>query len=73
VQLLGNNVYAHVAASLVSGVGLVIAMNPFDVVATRLYNQKVEAGKGTLYKGSPTPFLVVRVVNAYDCSTLTHQ
>ncbi|ELR17603.1 solute carrier family protein [Acanthamoeba castellanii str. Neff] len=48
---LGNNIYAHVAASLVSGVGLVVAMNPFDVVATRLYNQKVEGGKGALYRG----------------------
>jgi solute carrier family 25 protein 34/35 len=49
---LGNNIYAHVAASLVSGVGLVVAMNPFDVVATRLYNQKVEGGKGALYRGT---------------------
>jgi len=49
--LLPDNVAAHMAASLVSGVGLVIAMNPFDVVATRLYNQKVESGKGALYSG----------------------
>jgi len=52
VQLLPDNVAAHMAASLVSGVGLVIAMNPFDVVATRLYNQKVESGKGALYSGT---------------------
>jgi len=49
--VMDNNIYAHLAASLVSGVGLVIAMNPFDVVSTRMYNQKVESGKGALYTG----------------------
>jgi solute carrier family 25 protein 34/35 len=26
-------------------------MNPFDVVVTRLYNQRVEGRQGTLYSG----------------------
>jgi hypothetical protein len=34
------------------GFPLVITMNPVDVVATRLYNQKVVDGKGVLYSGS---------------------
>jgi len=49
--LLKDNVYAHFAASLVAGLFVTTAMNPFDVISTRLYNQKVENGKGTFYKG----------------------
>jgi len=43
--------YLPFAASLVAGVALVIAMNPVDVVATRLYNQEVKKHTGALYKG----------------------
>lgn len=38
-------------ASIVSGLVVTTAMNPFDVVSTRLYSQKVVNGKGELYTG----------------------
>lgn len=47
----GDGVGVHVSASLLSGFLAAIAMNPFDVISTRLYNQPVHGGKGTLYKG----------------------
>ena len=42
---------AYFVASCVSGLAVVTVMNPFDVMATRLYNQKVVDGKGALYTG----------------------
>lgn len=42
----------HVLASAVTGMAVTLAMNPFDVVATRLYNQRIADGKGTLYSGA---------------------
>ncbi|PWA22625.1 hypothetical protein CCH79_00001997 [Gambusia affinis] len=40
------------SAGLISSVMVVLAMTPFDVVSTRLYNQPVDhLGKGQLYKG----------------------
>jgi len=38
-------------ASFVSGLMITTFMNPFDVVSTRLYSQKVVNGKGVLYDG----------------------
>ncbi|KAG9351696.1 hypothetical protein JZ751_022947 [Albula glossodonta] len=39
-------------AGMISSVVVVLAMTPFDVVSTRLYNQPVDRlGKGQLYKG----------------------
>lgn len=39
-------------SSLIGGTCVAITMQPFDVLATRLYNQKAtESGKGTLYEG----------------------
>jgi len=38
-------------AALCTSFPLVITMNPFDVMATRLYNQKVVNGKGVYYTG----------------------
>lgn len=47
-------------ASMVSGGLLVFGMTPFDVVATRLFNQGVDAnGKGLLYR------------NIFDCFVKT--
>jgi len=43
--LFKDNIYGHLASSLVSGVAVTVFMNPLDVVSTRLYNQK----QGTLY------------------------
>ncbi|XP_036882845.1 solute carrier family 25 member 35 isoform X2 [Manis javanica] len=40
------------AASMVSGIAVVLAMTPFDVVSTRLYNQPTDTqGKGLMYRG----------------------
>uniref|UniRef100_A0A3Q2XIE3 Solute carrier family 25 member 35 n=1 Tax=Hippocampus comes TaxID=109280 RepID=A0A3Q2XIE3_HIPCM len=40
------------SAGMISSVAVVLAMTPFDVVSTRLYNQPVDhQGKGLLYKG----------------------
>uniref|UniRef100_A0A3B3CYK0 Solute carrier family 25 member 35 n=1 Tax=Oryzias melastigma TaxID=30732 RepID=A0A3B3CYK0_ORYME len=40
------------SAGMISSVVVVLAMTPFDVVSTRLYNQPVDhLGKGQLYKG----------------------
>ncbi|XP_029375089.1 solute carrier family 25 member 35 isoform X2 [Echeneis naucrates] len=40
------------SAGMISSVVVVLAMTPFDVVSTRLYNQPVDhLGKGELYKG----------------------
>uniref|UniRef100_A0A7M4FID9 Solute carrier family 25 member 34 n=1 Tax=Crocodylus porosus TaxID=8502 RepID=A0A7M4FID9_CROPO len=40
------------AAGMISSVAVAVAMTPFDVVSTRLYNQPVdESGVGKLYRG----------------------
>uniref|UniRef100_A0A8I6AH66 Solute carrier family 25, member 35 n=1 Tax=Rattus norvegicus TaxID=10116 RepID=A0A8I6AH66_RAT len=40
------------AAAMVSGVAVVLAMTPFDVASTRLYNQPTDTrGKGLMYRG----------------------
>ncbi|XP_041129080.1 solute carrier family 25 member 34-like [Polyodon spathula] len=39
-------------AAMLSGVAVAIAMTPFDVISTRLYNQPVDKlGRGQLYRG----------------------
>ncbi|GAA5804599.1 mitochondrial carrier domain-containing protein [Helicostylum pulchrum] len=43
----------HFATSMFTGVLVCLAMNPFDVISTRMYNQGVDAsGKGLLYKNT---------------------
>lgn len=44
--LLDGSIALHFASSAMAGLGVSIVMNPWDVVLTRLYNQK-----GNLYKG----------------------
>ncbi|XP_045680515.1 solute carrier family 25 member 35 isoform X2 [Phyllostomus hastatus] len=40
------------AAAMVSGIAVVLAMTPFDVASTRLYNQPTDTrGKGLMYRG----------------------
>ncbi|XP_026636567.1 solute carrier family 25 member 35 isoform X2 [Chionomys nivalis] len=40
------------AAAMVSGIAIVLAMTPFDVASTRLYNQPTDThGKGLMYRG----------------------
>ncbi|KAM8990053.1 solute carrier family 25 member 34 isoform 3-T3 [Guaruba guarouba] len=52
-QWFGEGSWAAVlAGGMVSGVAVAVAMTPFDVVSTRLYNQPVDAdGTGKLYRG----------------------
>ncbi|ERE69426.1 solute carrier family 25 member 35 isoform X2 [Cricetulus griseus] len=43
---------AALAAAMVSGMAVVLAMTPFDVASTRLYNQPTDThGKGLMYRG----------------------
>ena len=48
-KLTDKSVMTHFTASLVSGVFITLAMNPFDVMSTRMYNQPVKDGKGVMY------------------------
>ncbi|KAL1923526.1 uncharacterized protein VTP21DRAFT_8506 [Calcarisporiella thermophila] len=50
---LQDDVRTHLMSSLVSSFFVVLAMNPFDVVSTRMYNQKIDeiTGRGLLYRG----------------------
>jgi solute carrier family 25 protein 34/35 len=42
-----DNISVHVLSSLVSGLCVCTTMNPFDVITTRMYNQKADqSGKG---------------------------
>lgn len=46
-EIVGNNTLAlHFLSSSMAGLGVAIVMNPWDVILTRVYNQK-----GDLYKG----------------------
>ncbi|XP_029434818.1 solute carrier family 25 member 34 [Rhinatrema bivittatum] len=48
------------AGGMISSVAVAIAMTPFDVVSTRLYNQPVdEMGRGQLYRGFLDCFLKI--------------
>ncbi|CAG8460720.1 4929_t:CDS:2 [Paraglomus occultum] len=50
------DIVVHAISSLASGFCVCLAMNPFDVISTRMYNQKHDgSGKGVLYK------------NTFDC------
>ncbi|KAI9228193.1 MAG: mitochondrial carrier domain-containing protein [Piptocephalis tieghemiana] len=46
----GENIRLHAVASLITGTFVCVAMNPMDVVSTRLYNQD-PTGKGHRYSG----------------------
>lgn len=43
-----DGIYAHFASSLTAGLVVTTAMNPFDVVSTRLYNQTGSKYSGVL-------------------------
>ena len=47
--LTEKSIATHFTASLVSGVFITLAMNPFDVMSTRMYNQPVKDGRGLMY------------------------
>eukprot|EP01097_Dermamoeba_algensis_P009186 TRINITY_DN6373_c0_g1_i1.p1 TRINITY_DN6373_c0_g1~~TRINITY_DN6373_c0_g1_i1.p1 ORF type:complete len:246 (+),score=19.34 TRINITY_DN6373_c0_g1_i1:101-739(+) len=45
-----DNVLGHIASSLITSFAVILAMNPWDVLTTRMYNQPTENGKGKVYK-----------------------
>lgn len=45
-DLMKDGTGLHLTASTISGLGVAVVMNPWDVILTRIYNQK-----GNLYKG----------------------
>jgi len=47
-------------------------MNPFDVMSTRMYNQKVEGGRNTLYK-NPLDCLMKIMATEGIRGNATHQ
>lgn len=49
---LSDSVGTHFGTSMFAGLLVCLAMNPFDVISTRMYNQGVDSvtGKGLLYK-----------------------
>ncbi|KAJ3364958.1 Mitochondrial oxaloacetate carrier protein [Allomyces javanicus] len=50
--MFGDGIELHFSASMLTGLLVAFAMNPFDTVSTRLYNQAVDAhGRGVLYTG----------------------
>ncbi|KAJ2163084.1 Mitochondrial oxaloacetate carrier protein [Coemansia sp. RSA 552] len=51
--LSADSAYTHLLASLATGFFVCLAMNPFDVVSTRMYNQKTTAGGGGALYRSP--------------------
>ncbi|XP_060569586.1 solute carrier family 25 member 35-like [Ruditapes philippinarum] len=55
-----GSVFNAFFASIVAGLCIVACMTPFDVVATRMYNQPVNnQGHGTLYKHVPDCFIKI--------------
>ncbi|RCH80902.1 Mitochondrial oxaloacetate carrier protein [Rhizopus azygosporus] len=56
-----DSVSTHFATSMFTGVLVCLAMNPFDVISTRMYNQGVDpvTGKGLLYKGPSDCFIKI--------------
>ena len=48
-RLTERSIATHFTASLISGIFITLAMNPFDVMSTRMYNQPVVDGRGVLY------------------------
>ena len=56
-HFFGDGRLAYFGASFVSGALVVFSMNPFDVVSSRMYNEKTVGGKGVYYKGPIDCFL----------------
>jgi solute carrier family 25, member 34/35 len=46
-----DGVLVYFLSSLISGFFVTVAMNPFDVISTRIYNEGTKNGKGLLYNG----------------------
>eukprot|EP01089_Gocevia_fonbrunei_P017967 TRINITY_DN5989_c0_g1_i3.p1 TRINITY_DN5989_c0_g1~~TRINITY_DN5989_c0_g1_i3.p1 ORF type:complete len:292 (-),score=22.08 TRINITY_DN5989_c0_g1_i3:26-901(-) len=72
---LKDGLGVHFLASLISSAVLVCALNPSDVVTTRLQNQEYVKGKGVTYSGVIDCFLKVSKTegfNGFYKGTLTH-
>jgi len=54
---LRDDLKTHIFASSISGAILVLVLNPFDVVTTRMYNQQIVAGQKPLYSGWTNCFM----------------
>jgi len=55
-----NSWLVPACGSMISSIAVVMCMTPFDVVATRLYNQGTnKAGKGLMYSGFLDCFLKI--------------
>ncbi|KAI8967685.1 mitochondrial carrier domain-containing protein [Mycotypha africana] len=56
-----DTVGTHFATSMFTGVLVCLAMNPFDVISTRIYNQGVDpaTGNGLLYKSPADCFVKI--------------
>ncbi|CAG8508718.1 6031_t:CDS:2 [Diversispora eburnea] len=53
-----NDIMLQCMSSMMSGLCVCITMNPFDVISTRIYNQKLDKkGHGSLYKSTFDCFL----------------
>ncbi|KAJ1679029.1 Mitochondrial oxaloacetate carrier protein [Spiromyces aspiralis] len=63
------NFRTHLLASMVTGFLVCTAMNPFDVISTRMYNQKMSKGKGGALYRNPLECLV-RTVSTEGVSSL---
>jgi solute carrier family 25, member 34/35 len=66
--LVSDGVLVHFMASLASGFLVTIAMNPADVLSTRLYNQSVDprTGRGTMYNGVVVSFVKPSFIGEYN-------
>lgn len=49
-QIVPDGMAVHFSASLMSGLVVTTAINPFDVISTRLFSQQVTGSEGALYK-----------------------
>jgi solute carrier family 25 protein 34/35 len=56
---ISGGVASHLTASLMSGLVVTTAINPFDVVSTRLFSQQVKGSEGALYKSG--------IMGPFDC------
>lgn len=52
-KIVDDCIFADIGASMTSGFFVCVGMNPFDVVSTRIYNQKTDpvSGRGIMYSG----------------------
>lgn len=47
-DIMENGPHLHMLASMISGLGVAVVMNPWDVILTRIYNQRTNKYKGPI-------------------------